>query len=295
MPDGQPKVKPQQALTDFGKLALRSDDLDGILAEACRLVREALGTGRAKILEILHAEPQLLVRARVGWNSSIVGHLRIPMEEHSSETFAIEAGEPVVSQDIRKEDRFGVPPFMREVGVVAPVNVPIFLPGGRAYGLLQVDDTEPQDFGDDEIQFLRTYAIILGPAIDRLLLARVLRSTEERFRLTVEAALDYAIYLTDTQNRIAVEPVLRLSSLIMVRDAVRAGVGAGRLPVSLVSHDLAAGTLVHWGDLEGSDIAPWALYPSRRPLSARVSAFLDHLKEVFPTGLPDELAACVGR
>ena len=37
----------------------------------------------------------------------------------------------------------------------------------------------------------------------------------------------------------------------MVRDAVRAGVGAARLPISLVSHDLAAGTLVHWGDVEG--------------------------------------------
>jgi DNA-binding transcriptional LysR family regulator len=37
---------------------------------------------------------------------------------------------------------------------------------------------------------------------------------------------------------IGIEPVLALSSLIMVRDAVRAGVGAARLPISLVSHDL---------------------------------------------------------
>src|SRR4051812_4078401 len=36
--------------------------------------------------------------------------------------------------------------------------------------------------------------------------------------------------------RIAIEPILRLSSLIMVRDAVRMGAGIGRLPVSLVSH-----------------------------------------------------------
>ncbi|TKB85064.1 MAG: hypothetical protein E5W81_10165, partial [Mesorhizobium sp.] len=50
-------------------------------------------------------------------------------------------------------------------------------------------------------------------------------------------------------------PVLALSSLIMVRDAVRAGVGAARLPVSLVSHDLADGTLVHRGDLDRPDIA----------------------------------------
>ena len=94
---------------------------------------------------------------------------------------------------------------------------------------------------------------------------------------------------------IAIEPVLALSSLIMVRDAVRAGVGAGRLPVSLVSHDLADGSLVNWGDIEGGDIALWTLYPSRRLLSARVSAFLDYLKAAFPMGTPDELAAHIGK
>jgi DNA-binding transcriptional LysR family regulator len=93
--------------------------------------------------------------------------------------------------------------------------------------------------------------------------------------------------------RLAVDPVLSLSSLMMVRDAVRAGVGAARLPVSLVSRDLAAGTLRHWGDVEGPETALWALYPSRRLLSARVSAFLAYLKEAFPNGTPEELAAYV--
>ncbi|WP_240370962.1 LysR substrate-binding domain-containing protein, partial [Campylobacter jejuni] len=64
-------------------------------------------------------------------------------------------------------------------------------------------------------------------------------------------------------DRIKTDPVLRLSSLIMIRDAVRAGVGAARLPISLVSRDLAAGKLVHWGDVDGPDIVLWALYPSR--------------------------------
>jgi DNA-binding transcriptional LysR family regulator len=91
--------------------------------------------------------------------------------------------------------------------------------------------------------------------------------------------------------RIAVQPVLQLSSLLMVRDAARAGAGIATLPVSLVSHDLAAGTLAHWGDIEGSEIALWTLYPSRRLLSNRVSAFLDFIKQAFPNGTPDELAA----
>ena len=95
-------------------------------------------------------------------------------------------------------------------------------------------------------------------------------------------------------SSMAAKPMLSLSSLVMVRDAVHMGVGAARLPLSLASPDLAAGTLVRWGDVEGPEIALWALYPTRRLLSARVSAFLDYLREAFPRGTPDELAAYVG-
>lgn len=90
---------------------------------------------------------------------------------------------------------------------------------------------------------------------------------------------------------IPVTPTLSLSSMIMVRDAALSGAGVARLPISLVSRDLSAGRLVCWGDADAPEIALWALYPSRRLLSARVTAFLDHLKRVFPTGAPEELAA----
>jgi DNA-binding transcriptional LysR family regulator len=93
--------------------------------------------------------------------------------------------------------------------------------------------------------------------------------------------------------RISIDPILRLGSLIMIRDAVRAGVGAALLPLSLVAGDLRTGTLVHWGDGKGPPIEIWALYPSRRLLSARVSAFLEFLKEAFPLGQPEELAAYI--
>lgn len=104
----------------------------------------------------------------------------------------------------------------------------------------------------------------------------------------------WAVTTPAGRSTVAVSTVLGLSSLLMVRDAVRAGIGAGRLPISLVSQDLVAGRLVHWGDVDGPEIALWALYPSRRLLSARVSAFLDHLKSAFPQGIPEELAAYLG-
>ena len=141
--------------------------------------------------------------------------------------------------------------------------------------------------------FLRDRMVVVAsPALDR-------PTDGSRVPAVVRSAGDQTAAWDATTatgpSRIAIDPVLRLSSLIMIRDAVRTGVGAARLPVSLVTHDLAAGRLVHWGDVDGPEIALWTLYPSRRLLSARVSAFLDHLRDAFPRGTPDELAAYIGR
>jgi two-component sensor histidine kinase len=158
----------QKALADFGEFALRSDDLDDVLHEACQIVLDALGADLAKVLEIDHESQELLVRAGVGWRPGIVGRQRIPLRQQSSEAYSIEMAEPVVSKDIRRDPRFDFPPFMQEHGAIALVNVPIFLPGGKPYGLLQVDSCKPRDFGEADIAFLRTYATVLGPVIDRL-------------------------------------------------------------------------------------------------------------------------------
>lgn len=106
-----------------------------------------------------------------------------------------------------------------------------------------------------------------------------------------DAAATWTVTAQGRRWPVKVDPVLRLSSLIMIRDAVRAGAGAARLPLSLVSRDIASGRLAHWGDVAGSDITLWALYPSRRLLSARVSAFIDLLRQSFPQATPEELAA----
>lgn len=201
MPDREQMIKRQRVLADFGEYALRCQNLDEILTEACRLVGEALGTERAKVLEIQQDQHCLQVRAGVGWQSGVIG-LRLPMSEFSSETFSIETGRPVTSRDIAEENRFEVPQFMKDAGVVALANVPIFLPGGKAYGLLQVDSRSPRDFAEEDTEFLRTYATLLGPVIDRLRKVDDLRASEERFRLIVENARDYAIFIVDANCKI---------------------------------------------------------------------------------------------
>jgi len=73
-------------------------------------------------------------------------------------------------------------------------------------------------------------------------------------------------------------PVLRMSSLLMVREAALQGVGAALLPRLLVEQDVSTGLLVCWGVEAGPPVEIWALYSSRRLLSAKVRAFMDMLK-----------------
>jgi len=141
-----------------------------------------------------------VVLAGIGWAPDVIGKTRVQLSVRSSESYALDRREPIITQNIAEESRFEFPEFMKAHGIVALVNVPIFLPGGEPFGLLQVDAREPREFGEDDIQFLRTYATILGPVIDRLRKVRELETNIERFRLIVESARDYAILVSDPQD-----------------------------------------------------------------------------------------------
>ncbi len=78
------------------------------------------------------------------------------------------------------------------------------------------------------------------------------------------------------------QTMLRLSSLLMVRDAVMAGAGVGLLPKLLVGDDVAAGRLALWGIDAGPPVEIWALQSSGRLVGAKVRAFLDGVEKSFP-------------
>jgi DNA-binding transcriptional LysR family regulator len=104
------------------------------------------------------------------------------------------------------------------------------------------------------------------------------------------SATEWQLEIDKQVEAMPIEPIMHLSSLLMVRDAVRAGVGVGLLPLSLSSRDLADGRLRLLGRSKTTPAVLWALYPSRRLLSTRVAVFLDHLAETFPQGTAEELA-----
>lgn len=85
--------------------------------------------------------------------------------------------------------------------------------------------------------------------------------------------------------RLAPRPVLRLSSMLMVRDATLAGAGVALLPQSIVWSQLTRGELVQWGAVSGKEVELWVLHTSRRLASPKVKAFVDFMCARYPEGV----------
>ncbi|WP_144638793.1 LysR family transcriptional regulator [Bordetella genomosp. 13] len=85
------------------------------------------------------------------------------------------------------------------------------------------------------------------------------------------------------QLQVEPRPVLRLSSLLMVRDAIAAGAGVAMLPHSIVATLLQKGTLVSWG-AAGDEVELWVLHTSRRLQSPKVQAFVAFMCSQYPGG-----------
>ncbi|WP_437611900.1 LysR family transcriptional regulator [Erwinia sp. V71] len=85
------------------------------------------------------------------------------------------------------------------------------------------------------------------------------------------------------QFTIEPQPVLRLSSLLMVRDAIASGAGAAMLPQSIIGSMLETGELVSWG-IAGGETELWILHTSRRLQSPKVRAFVEFMCNQYPDG-----------
>lgn len=79
-------------------------------------------------------------------------------------------------------------------------------------------------------------------------------------------------------------PVLRLSSMLMLRDAAIAGAGVTLVPQSIVWKQLTTGELVQWGAVGGGGVDLWVLHTSRRLASPKVRAFVDFMGSRYPEG-----------
>ena len=180
-------LRQDAVLAEFGEFALKSDDLDKTLAEACRSVGEVLAIDLATVLELQDGGRTLLVRAGTGWQPELLGRVTVEVADGSLEDRTLTTGVPATCPDIEALARFRIAPFLAENGVRAIANV--IIPGGRhglAFGILQVGSQSPRLFTDEDIGVLRSYAALLASAVERVRAIRSLHDEKMRARQGVK-------------------------------------------------------------------------------------------------------------
>ena len=196
----------RDVLAEIGGCALRTDSLDALLEEACRLVAGGLDTAFCKVLEYRTDLPGLLVRAGVGWKPGVVGHAVLDADSGSPAGFALQTGAPVISNDLANETRFRTPALLLEHGIARAVNV-IMRGDGMTFGVLEVDSSRVGAFTADDSAFLQAAANLLGIAIER-----------RRRQTELQAALErYDVLMREADHRIKNSLQLTASLLTLQR------------------------------------------------------------------------------
>jgi two-component sensor histidine kinase len=247
----------QRVLAEFGEAALRAEDLGALLHEACHLVGRALKTDLAKVVELLPDGRSMIVRAGVGWKPGVVGEVVVSAEGGSPESLTLRNG-AVISTDVHREKRFRYHQFLRDHGVQAFVNV-LILSGDKGrppFGVLQVDSRSPREFHETDISFLRTYANLIGAAVDRFRIVDELRAALRDKELLVNELNHRVKNTLATVQSIAFQTLRTSATPEEAKSAIEA-----RLRALALAHDVL--TNENWEAANLSEIVAQAVEPYR--------------------------------
>lgn len=155
----------QTVVSALGQFALVSKDFTALLNQAVMLVAQTL---EVEFSAVFRLEPgnELLMAAGLGWRDGVVGKLRMPVEAQTQNGYTLQAGEPVIVENLARETRFRGPPFLLDHGVVSGVTVAI-TGQGQAFGVLGAHTSRAREFNEDEVHFLLAVATVLAMAAAR--------------------------------------------------------------------------------------------------------------------------------
>lgn len=166
----------ERAVSRLGIEMLSEHDTNIVIEMALdELVRD-LGIEIAAVFEFRPSEGDLILRAGTGWRD-------VDSDEATlSPAFDVHGPSPFIISDLREGENFSPPAWLVEQEVVSGVGTAIRRPG-EPYGALAVFSRSARRFSEVEINFLDTVAALLGAALERDEMERMLVETRDRLTL----------------------------------------------------------------------------------------------------------------
>lgn len=190
------RVRHLAALAELRQRSLEgapvSELLDAIAAGAAR----ELDADYSALLEVAPDGQRLLYRAQHGFPERIAppGTER-PADPGMPAGYVLQSDEPVLSDDVSADPRFGPSPLLQAVGARSMLAARVG-PGNRAFGVLGVLSRSPGAFEAGDTWFVQALAETVAVTVDRLRAEAVVRESEARFRELANSA-PVMIWTTD--------------------------------------------------------------------------------------------------
>ena len=198
--DAEVRLRQQALIAQFGLYALEHDGVQDVLDEACRVAAAGMGTQFAKLLQHDARRDDFLVRAGVGWKPGVVGRVRVAADVGSAAGYAFKSGQPVISNELAKEDRFRMPPLLIEHGVRRAINV-LVRGRGAPFGVLEADSPNGTAFTQRDIAFLQALGNTVAVVAERAQ-ARAAQRQSEAFADSLLDASPDCVAVLDGEGRL---------------------------------------------------------------------------------------------
>ncbi|MDY6899253.1 MAG: PAS domain-containing protein [Cyanobacteriota bacterium] len=179
----------QSLVAEISQAALARMDLNSLMHQAVTTIAQCLDVEYCKILELLPGGNELLLRSGIGWDFGLVGTATVNADRNSQAGYAIFCQEPVIVNDLTKENRFQGSQLLIDHNVISGLSV-IIHGKDRPFGVLGAHTTKKRRFNRDDIFFLQAIANVLATAIERQRMEDALRESEERWQLAIRGNND---------------------------------------------------------------------------------------------------------
>lgn len=154
-------------VTAFSRKALQDIPPLDLLQSACESVHAAIDAKYVKVLERrADRDGDFLMVTGIGFDPAEYGQATVAAGPRSVPDAIRRTRTSLRIDDFSNQTEFEWPEPLRRLGIIASLNVPILI-GKDVYGTLEVDSTRPTRWTDDEVEFLSSFANLLGSAIQR--------------------------------------------------------------------------------------------------------------------------------
>jgi len=160
------QVRQQEVVTELGRLALESHDVDRLMSRAVNQICERLDADYCKVLDLDDDGERLVLRHGAGWEDGLAVSAAVPaVDDDSQAAYTLRNEGPVVVEDLDADSRFGGPDLLTSHGVTSGVST-VVGPSDDPWGILGVHYTERRSFSSPEVNFVQSVANVLAAAVE---------------------------------------------------------------------------------------------------------------------------------